>query len=97
MGNLISLKTWTLELDKEYRYRWNKTSSHKSALVVKSLTFSNMGYAKNIGITARPQAMPKKYRIPNDPVNAYRQYYAIEKCHLHKYTRREKPHWLKQH
>ena len=94
LDNWMWLRELTLELDKEYRYRWNKNNSHKSALVVKSLIFSNIEYAESIGITQRPQAMPKEYRIPNDPIKAYRRYYATEKYHLHKYTKREKPYWL---
>ena len=88
-------KNLTLELDKEYRYRWNKDNSHKSALIVKSLLLPNIDHLNNIGITQRPQAMPKKYRIPNNPIEAYRKYYAIEKRHLHKYTKRKPPYWLR--
>ena len=90
--NWLWLKNLTLELDKEYCYRWNKNKSHKSAILVEELSIVES--MENIGITERPQAMPEKYKIKNDPVLAYRQYYSKEKAHLCKYTKRETPPWL---
>ncbi len=41
-----------------------------------------------------PQCMPDEYKNP-DTVTAYRNYYKHGKAHLLKYTKRERPEWLK--
>ena len=38
-------------------------------------------------------AMPEEYRS-NDPVESYRLYYRLDKQHLLKYSKRERPDWL---
>ena len=68
IDNWVWLKELMLELDREYRYRWNKNNAHKSVLAVKSLTFLKVEYGRNIGITERPQAMPEKYKVRGDPI-----------------------------
>ena len=40
------------------------------------------------------QAMPEEYKIDNDAVVNYRQYYRVGKAHLHSWTRRAPPSWL---
>ena len=42
------------------------------------------------------QAMPDEYKIPGDPVQAYRAFYLGEKAHFAKWTRREAPAWFVQ-
>jgi hypothetical protein len=39
--------------------------------------------------------MPDKYKT-NDPIESYRNYYIGEKSHLFKWTKREKPEWIKE-
>ncbi|MGJ3495275.1 hypothetical protein PsalN5692_03852 (plasmid) [Piscirickettsia salmonis] len=90
LDNWLWLLDLTMALNSEYMYRFNRKTSHKSAIVAQSLVFPEI---TPIGLTERPQAMPEKYRIPDDPVSAYRQYYLAEKNHLFKYTKRNKPIW----
>jgi len=51
---------------------------------------------ESIGLTEFPQAMPEQYRVPGDPVQAYRNYYVGEKLPFARWTRRRKPFWIKQ-
>lgn len=76
LDNWLWLLDLTMALNSEYMYRFNRKTSHKSAIVAQSLVFPEI---TPIGLTERPQAMPEKYRIPDDPVSAYRQYYLAEK------------------
>lgn len=77
----------------EYTYRYGK--QHKceelKALLSNPPHNIEIGYLKPL-----PLAMPDEYKIPNDPVGSYRNYYKYAKAHLLKYTRRDRPHWLKE-
>jgi hypothetical protein len=39
-------------------------------------------------------AMLEEYRIKDDSIASYRNYYKVGKAHLHAYTRRPAPIWL---
>ena len=93
LDNWIWLKNLTEELNKEYQYRFEHSKSHRSAAVVRALTLPSIA---SKGITERPQAMPEEYKVPGDPVAAYRQFYLSEKHHLLHYTKRDKPWWVLQ-
>jgi hypothetical protein len=87
---------WALEhgiaLSKEYNFRYNKV--HKSSLVIITAC-QYKDIFPDIGLTEFAQVMPKEYKICGDAVNAYRRYYIGEKQHILKYTKREKPNWLR--
>jgi hypothetical protein len=40
--------------------------------------------------------MPDKYKVPNDAITAYRNYYVGEKSRFAKWTNREIPVWYTQ-
>ena len=40
--------------------------------------------------------MPDQYKVPGDPVAAYRAYYVGEKARMLKYTKREVPAFIKE-
>lgn len=42
------------------------------------------------------QCMPDEYKISNDPLTNYRQYYIIGKKHLHKWKKRQPPEWMEK-
>jgi len=44
-----------------------------------------------------PQAMPEQYKVPGDPVKAYRNYYMGEKRHFASWTHRRPPEWWSWH
>ncbi|MEJ5349860.1 MAG: pyrimidine dimer DNA glycosylase/endonuclease V [Desulfosoma sp.] len=90
--NVRWLMRLTRALNAEYKYRFQKTQDHASIHVlqqVKSLRF------ESLGLTPFAQAMPDKYKVPEDPVAAYRRFYVGEKLKFATWTRRRKPPWLK--
>lgn len=89
--NFLWLKDLTLLLNDEYQYRFDKQKSHRSIDVLHSI--SGYRYARR-GLTPFAQAMPVGYRIPNDPVSAYRGFYSAEKSHFARWTERDKPEWF---
>jgi len=38
--------------------------------------------------------MPEKYKVPRDPIKAYRQFYVGEKLAFAKWTKRVIPYWV---
>jgi hypothetical protein len=75
----------------EYTYRYGKV--HKCESMSQWLVYP----PKNIKIaelTPVTPAMPDEYKVPNDHVESYRNYYRIAKERMHKWTKREKPAWI---
>ena len=91
--NFEWLTELALALNLEYRYRFDKTKDHKSISVLPEIR--NFSYA-SIGLTEFAQAMPNEYKIPNQPVQAYRSFYLGEKMHFAKWTKRETPFWVQE-
>ena len=80
-------------LNSEYKYRYRKSQDHASILVLdrlKALRF------ESLGLTPFPQAMPDKYKVPEDPVAAYRRFYVGEKLRFATWTRRRRPAWIEE-
>jgi hypothetical protein len=89
--NFLWLKDLTLLLNDEYQYRFDTQKNHRSIEVLHSI--SGYRYARR-GLTPFAQAMPVEYRIPDNPVRAYRRFYCAEKSHFARWTKREKPEWF---
>lgn len=83
------LKVLTFELNKEYRYRFDKIVDHKSISVLLSLSEPDI---QNIPLTPFSQIVPKKYQDP-DPILAYRKYYYYEKSSICSWKKRNPPLW----
>lgn len=91
--NLQWLMRLTRALNREYQYRYRKSEPHASIYVlnlVKSMRF------ESLGLTEFAQAMPEKYKVPGDPVRAYRAFYIGEKLRFAKWTRRKVPRWVEE-
>ena len=82
----------TIALNAEYKYRFENTNDHKSINVIKEI--SDYHY-ENRGLTDFAQAMPDKYKVPEDPVMAYRRFYVGEKIRFAKWTKRKIPYWVR--
>ncbi|MDO6765643.1 pyrimidine dimer DNA glycosylase/endonuclease V [Agarivorans sp. 1_MG-2023] len=91
--NFLWLKQLTIELNREYRYRYNKEIDHKSMAVLEKLT--EFHYSQK-GLTEFAQAMPLEYKQTGDAVEAYRQFYLAEKMSFAKWTKRPMPAWVNQ-
>ena len=89
--NFLWLKDLALELNTEYRFRYEKDSDHKSISVLSEIT--NCSY-ENKGLTEFAQAMPDEYKVPGDAVKAYRQFYLGEKMKFAKWSKRSVPEWV---
>jgi len=90
LGNWKWLRDFTLALNEEYKYRYNKDCDHKSAVVAKQLKEPNM---QDDGVTERPQCMPDQYKVEGDAAQGYRNYYIGEKQYFAKWTKRAVPKW----
>ena len=90
-ANFRWLRALTLALNDEYRWRFDKLADHKSVSVLPKI--SDYRY-DDLGLTEFAQAMPHEYRVPGQPVTAYRQFYRGEKMRFARWTRRSKPDWL---
>lgn len=90
-SNWLWLRRLALALNEEYRYRFRAVSDHNSARVVRGLSLPGIA---DHGLTEFAQAMPERYRVPGDPVAAYRRFYIGEKSRFAKWTRRSPPKWF---
>jgi hypothetical protein len=92
------LALMALELCKEYTFRYNKTHKTENLLMHLATNWpflpSHYNEKGHCSVSPFAQAMPEKYRIENDAITAYRNYYKYEKKHFAKYTKREVPSWL---
>lgn len=80
-----------LEICNEYEYRYGKT--HKCRAVILDCFGTIQRLHRNGSMTPFAQAMPDKYKTTN-AVRSYRLYYANEKAHILKYTKRLTPKFL---
>lgn len=90
-SNFVWLTDLTLALNDEYRYRYNKSQDHKSIGVLAQLRGKRY---QDIGLTEFAQAMPEQYKVKNDAVAAYRNFYRGEKLSFARWTRRDMPEWI---
>lgn len=75
----------------EYKYRYNKNHKTDDIFVLLCNPPWNM---REIGLTPIPLCMPDEYKVPDDAVQSYRNYYKYGKAHLHKWTKRGVPEWI---
>lgn len=90
-NNFCWLKQLTVELNSEYRFRFQKDCDHKSMSVLPDI--ADYRY-DSCGLTEFAQAMPDEYKVPGDAVAAYRQFYLGEKMAFAKWTKRKPPPWV---
>ncbi len=90
--NFLWLRNLTLALNDEYKYRYEKLQDHKS---ISTLTAINDIHYPAMGLTPFAQAMPDQYKIKNNAILAYRQFYLAEKSRFARWTKREQPDWFK--
>ena len=86
------LGDFTLALNVEYRYRFEKNVDHKSLAVLEAISAQHF---EDHGLTEFTQAMPDTYKIAGDPVTAYRQFYLGDKIHFARWTARPVPACVK--
>ena len=90
LSNWHWLKNLVLHLNREFKYRFTG-KDHQSYVVAMNLDIPDI---EDKGITIRPQCVNEEYKR-DDPITAYRLYYARSKNHLHKWTKRDVPKFIK--
>ncbi len=91
LANWLWLRDLALALNIEFRYRFDKDSDHKSAVVARQLQTPPI---EDLGLTEFAQAMPEEYRVPGDAVAAYRAFYIGAKAHFATWKKRPAPEWF---
>ena len=92
--NFLWLKSLTLALNKEYLFRYQKQTDHKSLNVLASIEELEF---ESKGLTPFAQAMPDEYKVKNNAVRAYQKFYRAEKLKFAKWTKRKPPSWINPH
>ena len=90
-GNYLWAFALFTELCDEYTYRYNKV--HATTRLTKALA-TPPTHIKMGTMTAPALAMPDEFKIENDAVASYRNYYKQGKQHLHAWKKRSHPLWI---
>ena len=98
-GSLLQYE-WTYHLFKflcsEYTHRFNKV--HKTdAKLRKALSTPPLAITDESAYTSPPQCMPDQYKVLDDAVQAYRNYYIGEKAYFAKWAYTRTPEWWTTH
>lgn len=92
-SNWLWLRDLAIMLNDEFKYRFDRSSDHRSSHVVRELEEPKIA---DIGLTPFAQAMPDEYKVPGDAVRAYRNFYIFDKSRFATWTKREPPIWYQQ-
>ena len=76
----------------EYTFRYDKI--HACSRLREPLYNSPRNIDQTYEQTPIPLCMPDEYKISDDLIKCYREYYRKGKKHLHKYKKRNPPEWL---
>jgi hypothetical protein len=76
----------------EYTHRYNK--EHKVQGELSYMLQSPPFNLKEYVMTKMPSAMADEYKISEDPLVNYRNYYKVGKARMHKWTNRQPPEWI---
>lgn len=93
-ANYVFLRDLLYYLNEEFYYRFGK--HHKSFINVFRYLQTPPKYIPIKDFTEPTPAMPDKYKVPNNSLESYRNYYIGDKQHLAKWTNREIPKWFKK-
>jgi len=91
LTNYLYLCELGIELSKEYSFRYGR--EHKSKDVIEWCR-KNIPPIIDIGFTKPALAMPQEYKVENDYVRSYRNYYIGAKSTFSTWKNREIPKWF---
>jgi hypothetical protein len=87
---------WLVEhfyaLMNEYMHRYKKVHACNGQLAY--MLQSPPHNLRDYDMTPMPSAMADEYKISDDPLTNYRNYYKIGKSSMHKWTNRQPPEWI---
>lgn len=75
----------------EYTLRYGKQHATGRLKECLSLTPLNISVAE---LTIFPQTMPDEFKVVGNPIQAYRNFYALDKVRFAKWTNRRPPSWF---
>lgn len=93
LSNYIWLCNLTIDLAKEYTYRYGKI--HTCEKYAYDL-LENLPSLEDKGFTTPKLAMPDSYKDEREPVDSYRTYYLYDKQHLYAWKKRNIPKWIEE-
>lgn len=93
LSNYLYLCELGLALGEEYTYRYGK--KHKSIEVIE-WCLQNRPNIHDVDFTTPPMAMGDEYKIGNDVIESYRNYYRGAKSGIVSWKNREVPDWFLQ-
>lgn len=76
----------------EYHFRYEKT--HKCFSLITPLYKFPENIDRRTGPSDLPPCMPEEYKVPDDTISSYRNYYRHGKAHLLKWKKRSPPEWI---
>ena len=77
----------------EYTYRYGKVHKVQRDGLLEELRFVPSGIAEHPSFTEPTPAMPDKYKVINDSITSYKNYYVGDKQHLASWKKRNVPNW----
>ena len=94
LKNYLWLASHGMELCREYTHRYNKV--HATTIVMDWLYNHYPDIKFSVDFTEPPQCMPDTFKVPNNAVEAYRNYYVLDKmvnidC---RWSNRLPPEWI---
>lgn len=92
-GNYRWLYRHLLALLKEYTFRYGKHHAVETKGISGRLRHFPFKIKQGLR-TPMPSCMDEEYRISDDPVVNYRNYYVKGKAHLHNWKNRSPPDWI---
>ena len=91
LSNYLYLCDLGLALGQEYTYRYGKT--HKSVNII-NWCLENKPNIHDVDFTTPPLAMDDQYKINNDVIESYRNYYRRGKSQIVNWKNRPVPEWF---
>ena len=91
LSNWMWLKNLALHLNDEWKFRYKHIQNHKSFDVIQSLPIPDI---VDSGLTPFVICMDNEFKLNNDPVQSYRNYYIKTKFKLFNWKNREIPEWI---
>jgi hypothetical protein len=90
--NYVWLYQLFIELMKEYTYRYGK--NHACERLADALYTPPTHIAKGVGFSEPTPAMPDHYKVHNNSIQSYKNYYLGDKQRMFSWKKRETPSWI---
>ncbi len=90
--NYVWLYQLFTELMKEYTYRYGK--NHACERLADALYTPPTHIPKGVGFSEPTPAMPDQYKVANNSIQSYKNYYLGDKQRMFSWKKRETPSWV---